>query len=660
MPMSQRIRRAALACAIALACAADFAFAHASRADDWLPVTPEELAATDSAIEPGAGAEILYRLKQVDDSTIDASTTEEYVRVKIYNAKGVDDVSEINIPYDSGESIPFLEARVIKPGGKIIDVEKGAFYDRALFKSGDARVRVRSFSFPALEPGAIVEYRLMRSRNENIFGLRFDFADTMPARRVVFRFKPFPVALDPGWRMQRIAYLCAPQKPESDKDGFYSLEMKNLKSSADEPFMPPANDVHPWMFYFPTYGSADEYWADTAAALSKAAAACVKKGGAPVRITAVAITSGLGSPGAQLDALNDFCRAQIVNIELNPLPGPRDPKLLAAKDPLNPADVLQTKAGRTMDIQMLFVALARSLGFDARPALCPRRGNGAFTNTIPTDTLLPDRIVAVRYQDAWHFYDPARREVDTGLLDWDNEGQTALIPQNKGDPLWQATPVAPPEKSRAKRVAQLQLDATGALSGGVRLEFTGQAACEARRRYMDETQDALEKKVRANLRSRMPGAEVSDVTASGMGDVLKPFVLAYTVRVPNYAEQSGRRMFVQPGFFTKGGEPRFKADTRVSDICFDYATFQEDEVSIKLPDGYSIEEGSAPRSIKQADWGRYAVTLGFRPKSRVIVYTRAFEYSPLRLPAADYDQVKKLFDFLHEQDAHVLTLKKDN
>jgi len=42
----------------------------------------------------------------------------------------------------------------------------------------------------------------------------------------------------------------------------------------------------------------------------------------------------------------------------------------------------------------------------------------------------------------------------------------------------------------------------------------------------------------------------------------------------------------------------------------------------------------------------------------VLVYSRLFEFSLPLLHAANYDKIKKLFDFIHAQDTHVITLQK--
>ena len=632
----------------------------------WLEISDEERAATASTIQPDADAEVLFRYKQVDASKAGITVTREYMRIKVFNENGVKALSKIEIFYNpNNETIKDMAALITKPDGKEIMLGKKDFFDREAVKTGgDLRMRVASFAFPGLEPGAIVEYQFQRVSGGNTALLRLDLMTDMPTRHLMLRYKNAP--LIPSLAAMSYYHLTDGQNRKLAKDGFYFFEMNDVKPFVTEPYMPAADEVRSWMAFFPAESSSpDVFWNALARSFSMWLSIPVSENKGDnlardkfVRATAEDITRGITSPVAQADAINDYCRGQITNIALYPPPGPPDPKLLAT-GLRNSDDVIRTKKGRTEQIQFLFVVMARALGLDAHLAFCSRRSDGVFTPKLLWRGYLKDRIVAVRDAGKWHFYDPANCVVDTGLLRFDNEGQHVLVAL-EDQAMWLTTPVAPPEKSRAKRTADLRLDEDGTLSGNVRIELSGHAASDMRVRYAFETDASIEEKARKSVQARLPNAEVSAVTASGKDDMLKPFVLAYKVRVPNYAEQTGARMFVQPGFFTKGEPPRFTAPTRIYDICFDYPILQEDQVTIQMPDGYSIEEGSSPKSIKRTDWGQYAVVLGHKPKSRVIVYNRTFEYSMLRAPAKEYDTIKKLFDFIQAQDAHLLALKKNN
>lgn len=631
-----------------------FAITPDARALDWLPVTDEDRDASASTIDPDAGAEILHRIKQIDDSK-GSGVTEEYIRIKVYNEKGVRQISKIDVPYDEkNERIRSIEARVIKPGGSIVDVDKKDFYDREIIKYGNVRVRVRSFSFPTVEPGAIVEYKWRRTSRDNIYALKLDFVSELPSRRVRFRIKPHQYGM--GYRTVGFFFKCGERPMEKDKDDFSSVEMTDVKAGLMEPFMPPADDVQPWMLFYPTRGPHMAYWSFISQGLAALGAERTRKISKLVSQTAAQITQGMSVPGEQFAAINDYCHTRITNVNLDTTPG-ADDKRRSDKGPRSADEIIKTGRGDTLEIQLLFLALAKARGLDATLALCSRRSDGIFTEKLPVISRLPDPLVATHFMEEWHYYDPARREVETGMLHWENEGRKVLVPHTNGF-RFLITPDSPVEKSRTKRAARLALDGQGTLEGDVSIEYTGHAAIDARERFQNETPARLVEKVRDIVQARMPLAELDDVRVSSPGELKKPFVLSYKIRVPSYAESAGQRLFIQPGFFSKGLPAIFTAATRAYDICFNYSTLTEDDVVIKMPDGFQIEEGSTPGTLNRTNWGRYDIEIARSISSNTIIYKRILEFLPVRVPAGSYQTVKRIFDFVNQQDAHTLTLKK--
>lgn len=623
---------------------------------EWLPVTAGDLAATASKIDPDAGAEVLYHVKEIDDSSFGNPYIGEYIRIKVFNEKGVHMLDKVDIPYgNDGGDIHSLEARVIKPDGTIIRVGKNAFYDREIVKAGDVRVRVRSFSFPALEPGVIAEYKWAQARAENIFALKFNFMQNMPSRHVVFKVKPLYIG--DGWHTEGFFFRCAEQTLQQSKDGYNFVEMRNLPALVEEPWMPPENDVQPWILFYPREGKGptDRFWND----LGKETAARVdrhaRRPGKLVRETSAMLTRNESSTVARLDALNDYCLRQVLNIDFYTPRGGLDEKDRKEKN-RTPDDLIKTKLGRSTEIQTLFIALARAAGIDARPVLCADRRDGIFKRNLALPGYLSDPLAAVKIDGAWRFYDPARRLVRPGALRWQNEGATAMIVLPKGVE-WVVTPVTPAARSLTKRTATLRLNDEGALLGEIRMEYHGHAEVRERERFLWETSQKIEESVRDALKARLPGAEVSDVSLGDADNMDKPLTLTYSVTVPGYAESTGQRFFLQPGFFEKGRPAPFTADTRAHDVFFNSGWREEDDITIKLPAGFRLEQAASPPDIKAGDWGAYDVSIAFKRSTNTIIYKRDHTFAFTQVSKAGYPALKRLFDAMHARDTHALTLR---
>jgi hypothetical protein len=96
------------------------ASAHPVGDVDWRAVTAEELAMKTPKVEPDADAEAIFWEVRIDDSSDDLSM-QHYVRVKIFNDRGREKYSKLDIPFTRKTKIKDIAARVIKPDGSPVE-----------------------------------------------------------------------------------------------------------------------------------------------------------------------------------------------------------------------------------------------------------------------------------------------------------------------------------------------------------------------------------------------------------------------------------------------------------------------------------------------------------------------------------------------------------
>jgi len=114
--------RLAVITAVVLLGAAAYRVGSSSAAEEWLPITPEELQMTSVPEAPGAPAIYLYR--QVDRSDEQGRANEyNYARIKILTEEGRK-YADVEIPYlrEQG-NITNLKARTVRPDGSIANFE---------------------------------------------------------------------------------------------------------------------------------------------------------------------------------------------------------------------------------------------------------------------------------------------------------------------------------------------------------------------------------------------------------------------------------------------------------------------------------------------------------------------------------------------------------
>jgi hypothetical protein len=178
----------------------------------------------------------------------------------------------------------------------------------------------------------------------------------------------------------------------------------------------------------------------------------------------------------------------------------------------------------------------------------------------------------------------------------------------------------------------------------------------------DDSPHQREENLKEAMKNRLSTAELSNIVIENVTDPAKPFVYKYHVRVPEYAQRTGKRLFLQPGFFQKGiASPFVSSAPRRYSIYIPFPWSEDDKVTITLPKGYTPDTPDIPAPITAGNVCRYAVKLGMTKDRSIIVYSRSFSFGNeniLLFPAAGYSEIKRLFDTINNSDNHTIALKQ--
>lgn len=147
-----------------------------------------------------------------------------------------------------------------------------------------------------------------------------------------------------------------------------------------------------------------------------------------------------------------------------------------------------------------------------------------------------------------------------------------------------------------------------------------------------------------------------------LNDATQNLIEENYVRVPNYAQKTGKRMFVQPGVFEANAKPVFSASTRVHDIYFSYPWEVHDNISIQYPESFELDNPDVPAEVSDPrKIGVLNISIGHNPATRTLYYKRDFQFGSgesIQFPAAFYSSIKNLFDGFHRASAHSLSLRQ--
>jgi transglutaminase-like putative cysteine protease len=633
--------------------------------DDWKPIDPAHLALKSSTVEKEADAEAIFWEVRIDDNPDGDLIFNHYIRVKVFTDRGRESQSKIDLLYGkifrNEIKINDIAARTIKPDGSIVELNKKDIFDRTVVKASGLKYKARSFAMPAVEPGCIIEYRWREVWvNTNADNVRLQFQRDIPVQRVRYLIKPYSYD---GMTFRSLTFHGNSSPWVKEKDGFYSTTMNNMPAIYDESRMPPENEVKTWMliYYQNTSDdkiSADKYWTDYAKRFYEVTKPLIKPND-EIKKLAPTLVADAKSDDEKLERLFEFCRTKIKNAS-NDASGLTPDERARLKDNKTPSDTLKRGVGTSVDIDWLFAALANASGFDARIVLSPDRGDQFFDKSVANSYFVYPLNIAVNVGGTWKFYNPGYGYIPFGMLRWQEEGQPALITDSK-QPVWVETPMSKAEKSLVKRTARLKLSDDGTLEGDVHLEYTGHFAIERKHDMDDESDSEREESLKEEIKEQMSAAEIYGIRIENVTDHVKPLIYSFHVRIPNYAQRTGKRLFIQPAFFQHGRGPLFGTTGRKYPIYFHYPWSEQDQVDIELPKGYALDNAEAPAPFGSGDISKYEVSIAASTDGTLLIYKRKFFFgggNSIVFPVESYSPLKNYFDVMHKQDNHSIALKQ--
>jgi len=632
-------------------------------ADDWKPLDPSDLGLKAPVVEKDADAEALFWEVRVDDNPEGDLIFTHYLRIKVFTERGRESQSKIDIPFGKFFGIEIrikdIAARTIKPDGSIVELKNGDVFERTIVKSSGIKVKAKSFAMPAVEPGCVIEYRWREVRVEQSANyVRLQFQRDIPVQKVKYLIKPFPFE---GLGMRSFTFHGEGTPFTKEKDGFYATVMTNMPAVHEESRMPPEDQIKTWMLI---YYSRDEkidpekYWIDLGKREYESRKSLLKPND-EVRQAAATALADAKSDEEKLQRLFEFCRTKIKNIN-SATSGLTADERKKLKENKSPSDTLKRGMGTGADIDLLFGSLATAAGYDARVVLEPDRGDVFFDKSFLTGYFLEPSNIAVNVNGTWKFFNPGYDYLPFGMLRWQEEGQPALITDPKA-PVWVQTPMSGPEKSIIKRIATLDLSEDGTLEGDVKVEFTGHPAIERKRASDEDSENEREEALKDEVKAQMSTAEISKITIENVTDQTKPLVYTYHLKVGGYAQRTGKRLFLQPAVFQHGVGPLFSTSNRKYPVYFHYPWSEEDNVTINIPAGFTLDNADAPLPFSGGPVSDYKPSLGVTTDGKSLVYKRKFFFGGggyILFPVNSYAQIKNFFDILNKQDNHTVSLKQ--
>ena len=634
------------------------ASATAAGAADWPVIPPAELALKAPRIDPQADAEaLLWDVRLTDSDERDELSTilNHHLRIKVFSDRGREAHGTVELVYTPSRRVRDIEGRTIAPNGTVTELRSQDVFDREIIRASGFKVRVKSFAMPAVVPGAIIEYRWREIRDDSLANyLEIPFQRDIPAHLVRYHLRPLTGVRDLGYQM-RTEWYNLDKQPErlTEERGYTIFQVRDVPALKEEPLMPPELAVKPWMLVFyadlaETNKTPEKFWLDFAKSTHNGLKGYIK---ASNELRQAAAELSKGTEPVTIERLVAFARERI-----------KIDGSTRRKDIKTVTDAFKRGSGDSQDRTLLVAALAPLVGLDVRLALLPDRSDFFSTPGMRQPHFISHLALGIQAGNAWQFVDPASEHGTDGQLAWRYDGQYALLLDDKA-PDFVSVPVAAQQLSNTKRTAALTLLDSGSIEGEVTLSYTGQVAMRNRERDDDSTPAEREQRLKDDYAKRWPGASISNVRFEQLEDPQQPYVIRFAVSLPNFAQKTGTRLFVQPSLLQRGAEPTFTQSARTHRVIFPFGFIDEDTVTIDVPAGYELEPGEPLRATSLAGGAAaFTAKVTFDAKAQRVTFARGFSvggFGKLFWEAKEYGGLKAFFDQVQREDGYTLSLRKE-
>jgi len=583
---------------------------------------------------------------EINRSKFDA-TTERHVRIKIFKDSGKE-YAKIRIRYWHEDAIFNLRAQTILPNGKKITLKK-----KDIFYEGEKdRYQEAVFTIPGVENNSVIEYYYKISSEYLALLDPWEFQSDLYTL-----LSRFSLILPHGF--EYTSYLkngpTRDMKPVNEKlfdmngNNLLSFiwELKNLEPLKDEPFMTTLNDYR-CVLSFQLISYKDQYnnitfistWNDLKKKIEPFYEPFLSNSRYLSELSEE-ITASVTSYPEKVNLLYNFVRDSIETTEYIGLTGDKI---------RSPRQIINQKAGSGVEKNLLLVALLRNAGLTANPLLISTRNHGKLDTTNPILRSFNHLIVETRQGSLELFLDAADRYCTAELLPyWDNNGNGLLLTKDEA----RIIDLQPPKSvSMGYSHSTLSIDSTGDAMVETVFRMEGYQGMR-RKKELADAKDP-KKYILNNLLDQLKNVEIDTfIIKNNIKE--EPLTITILYKVGNFADMAGDKIFFSPALCQQFTENIFKSEKRNFAIDYPYPFIDQEEIVIKLPDGYLVEEIPSLKkfTIAGQEYFRSVTTT-----DTSLTCLRNHTLRKIRYDSWNYDVVKTFYAQIVTSDKDQVVLKK--
>lgn len=598
-------------------------------------------------------ASVVKRYEYVRYEVHNPGSASYYYRraITILNEKG-DEHSGWAEPYDRFTSIKSVYATLYDADGKKIrTLKKSDIADN----SGNSEAsladdnRVKSYDFSYKVYPYTVEYEVEISRNDLLF-----MPAWMPVEDENYSVEKsiFQVVFPDDYKLRYKAYQYSSNPVTEKKSGksIYTWQVENLAPYTAEYASPPWQRITPTVvigasdFSIGKYHGSMNTWkefGDFVYNLNQQR----DKLPAEVAEKVHELTDKITDPKKKIEVLYDYMQhnTRYISIQLG----------IGGWQPFDATYVAGRKYGDCKALTNYMYSLLKEAGIESKYSLIKAGEYSRFMHDDFPAQQFNHAILSVPLEKDTVWLECTNQILPTGYLGSFTSDRYALMVDEKGGHLVRTTSYKAKDNLLV-RYSKAKIDDKGTLTANVQTRYTGT--------QQEDLYDMLHvqtKKEQLESLKKMidlPNYDINSFDYKINKDRLPSVDESLVITAENYAQVSGKRIFLQPNLINKH-DTRLKDAERKTDIYFLREWRDVDTTEITVPNGYKPEASPAAVNL-HTDFGDYRIS--YKVEGEKIWVIRYFEKKSGEFPKSSYPTLVKFYEDIYKADhARIVLVKKE-
>jgi hypothetical protein len=313
--------------------------------------------------------------------------------------------------------------------------------------------------------------------------------------------------------------------------------------------------------------------------------------------------------------------------------------------------ILNKEKGNSADINMLLIAMLRSVNISADPVILSTRQNGSLNQYSAMIQQFNYLVAYVSIGDKYYLVDatdplrpfnvlPSDCLNDAGRLINLNRSQFVKLRNN--------------EKNDFSEKLNLVIDVSGNISGDMENRYSDYAGYNIRKLIKLESEEGYIDMIR----SVSGNMTISDFKVENSADPYSDLVEKCSVKLVNGGQIAGDQIILNPYFSLTGIKNPFFSQERKFPVDFGCPQTGSYSLTLKIPDGYSVVE--KPADLSYNDGGtdlKYEFKCDQNGNNLII--KSIFNINKTVFQPSEYNSLRSFYSKMIEKQSELIVLKKN-